>query len=187
MAHTTTISHPSIGSITASTSKPGVVQLLGVQYATLKDRFSQPVMKEYGPNDPLNATKVGLVAMSQLRASPNTLTAMVHRPQVLSIAPNADPEFGLIQHTLDYDRSAFTQSDTEGLCLNITIPAFTNCVIVEEAKLPVFVFIHGGGFMVGSGMYPQYDMAKFVRLSIEAGMPCIAVTMKYGRPRHFSV
>ncbi len=43
----------------------------------------------------------------------------------------------------------------------------------------MFAFIHGGGFMVGSGNYPQYDMTKFVRLSKESGMPCIAVSMKY--------
>jgi hypothetical protein len=32
---------------------------------------------------------------------------------------------------------------------------------------------------VGSGIYPHYDMARFVRLGITEGMPCIAVTMKY--------
>lgn len=33
--------------------------------------------------------------------------------------------------------------------------------------------------MVGSGIYPQYDMTKFVRLSMEIGMPIIGVTLKY--------
>ncbi|KAK5174082.1 uncharacterized protein LTR77_001162 [Saxophila tyrrhenica] len=159
MANTTTISHPAIGNVTASTAKDGVVQVLGVQYATLKDRFSPPVLKEYSSSQNVDGTKLG--------------------PQVLSIAPNADPEFGLIQQSLDYDRSAFTQSDTEGLCLNVTIPAGSNGSVDENANLPVFVFIHGGGLNVGSGMYPQYDMARFVQLSLQEGKPCVAVSLNY--------
>jgi carboxylesterase type B len=65
------------------------------------------------------------------------------------------------------------------LCLNITIPTASKGSTDPNAKLPVFVFIHGGAFMVGSGIYPQYDMARFVRLSVQEGKPCIGVTMKY--------
>jgi carboxylesterase type B len=65
----------------------------------------------------------------------------------------------LIQHSLEYDKAAFTQSDTDCLTLNITVPNDANNT---SDILPVFVFIHGGGFMVGSSAYPQYDMARFV-------------------------
>lgn len=103
-------------------------------------------------------------------------------PQALSISPNADPEFGLIQHSLEYDKTALTQSGTECLCLNITVPTESSGSLDAGRQLPVFVFIHGGGFMVGSNAYPQYDMARFVRLSAEIGKPCIAVTIKSGHP-----
>ncbi len=59
MAKQITISHPIIGNVTASTAKEGVVQLLGLQYATLKDRFSQPVMREYSLNETIDGTKLG--------------------------------------------------------------------------------------------------------------------------------
>ena len=66
-------------------------------------------------------------------------------------------------------------SETEGLCLNITTPDS----ISAENKLPVFAFIHGGGFNVGSAMYPQYDLARFVSLSVAEGRQCIAVGLNY--------
>ena len=72
-------------------------------------------------------------------------------------------------------------SDTEGLCLNVTVPRASSGSIDTEAKLPVLVFIHGGGFTVGSGVYPQYDMARFVRLSVKEGRPCITVITKCGQ------
>ena len=93
-----------------------------------------------------------------------------------------DREFGLIQHKLDYDRRQVTMSSTEGLCLNITVPNTllqNDKLDAKDEKLPVFAFIHGGGFSVGSGMWPQYDVARFVQLSIKEGMPCIGVTLKY--------
>lgn len=61
--------------------------------------------------------------------------------QVLSIAPGPEVELGLIQHDLPNDKSSLSMSDTEGLCLNVTIPSN----VPPDAKLPVFVFIHGGG------------------------------------------
>jgi len=86
-----------------------------------------------------------------------------------------EAELGLIQHTLDIDRSILFGSDTEGLNLNITIPEGTS----DHDKLPVFLFIHGGGFMVGSATWPQYDMSKFVQLGKSKGVPCIAVNFNY--------
>ncbi|KAK3686804.1 hypothetical protein LTR37_019437 [Vermiconidia calcicola] len=136
---TTKILHPTVGPINGSTAKEGVVQFLGLQYATLADRFAPPAMREYGEqNETIEATKLG--------------------PQVLSVAPNADGEFALLQHTLEYDRSTLTQSDTEGLCLNITVPEATKGGPDTSTKLPVFVFIHGGGFVVGSNVYPHYRL-----------------------------
>lgn len=98
---------------------------------------------------------------------------------MLSIAPGPDGEYGLIQHKLEHNQSDFSMSDTEGLCLNITVPSSKEGSLDAHSKLPVFVFIHGGGFNVGSGMYPQYNMARFVQLSTKLGMPIIAVSLNY--------
>ncbi len=41
------------------------------------------------------------------------------------------------------------------------------------------VFIHGGGFAMGSNDWPQYDQSRLVKLSIDVGLPFIGVTVKY--------
>ena len=98
---------------------------------------------------------------------------------MLSIAPGPDFEYSLIQHKLDHSQADFTMSDTEGLCLNITVPASKEGTPDVTSNLPVFVFIHGGGFNSGSGMYPQYNMSRFVHLSTKLGTPIIAVSLNY--------
>ena len=102
-----------------------------------------------------------------------------NRPQVLSIAPGPEGEYALIQHKLDHDPNDFSMSDTEGLCLNITVPASKEGTVDASSNLPVFVFVHGGGFNVGSGMYPQYNMSRFVHLSTKLDKPIIAVSLNY--------
>lgn len=69
-------------------------------------------------------------------------------------------------------------SDTEGLNLNITIPKTADGTPIADQKLPVYAFIHGGGFQGGSSHFPQYDLARFVHLSAAKGMPLIAVSIK---------
>lgn len=83
-------------------------------------------------------------------------------------------EQSLIQHTLPY--GDLTISDIEGLNLSISVPT---TALEGKQKLPVFVFIHGGGFNIGSGTWPQYDQEKLVKLSIEKAMPVIGVVIKY--------
>lgn len=83
----------------------------------------------------------------------------------------------LLQHSLDYHPEAARMSDVDGLNLNIFAPASDGTS--ENTSLPVFVFIHGGGFNGGSSSYPPHDMTRFVRLSMAKGMPVIGVSLKY--------
>jgi len=96
-------------------------------------------------------------------------------PRLSAISPpNAcEHEFGLIQKSLPVTK--FSQSDTECLNLNITAPADA---LHAPSALPVFVFIHGGGFSIGSNAWPQYDQARIVTLSKELGIPVIGVGIK---------
>ncbi|KAK4507867.1 hypothetical protein PRZ48_001602 [Zasmidium cellare] len=155
MSKTVPFSHPTIGELTGTHSDSGINCFLGIQYATIQDRFSSPEIKQYHEPGKIDCTKPG--------------------PQSFCFAPGPDAEFAFLQHKLDYDRSLMTVSDTECLNLNITAPS----TIKEIQKLPVLVFIHGGGFSVGSPSVPQYDMTRLVALSVESGMPIIAVSIGY--------
>lgn len=61
----------------------------------------------------------------------------------------------------------------ECLNLNITKPAGD-----YGSPLPVFVWTHGGGVVVGANCWPQFDMTKLIELSIEVGYPVIGVALK---------
>lgn len=55
-----TFSHASIGSLKGNSSQEGVLQFLGLQYATLTDRFAPAKMKEYSSSgETIDATKIG--------------------------------------------------------------------------------------------------------------------------------
>jgi carboxylesterase type B len=78
----------------------------------------------------------------------------------------------LIQCSIGAPEEIPLMSGTECLNLNITVPNF------EASKLPVMVFIHGGGFIMGGNHWPQYDPSRLVKMAAEAGMPVIAVNIK---------
>jgi carboxylesterase type B len=148
------LEHPTIGRIRGINRIQDVTQFLGVQYATLRDRFSRgELIEQYNKSDaPLDAT--------------------THGPTAATLPKACDGEQGLIQHSLPHPE--YEPSDTECLRLNIAIPAK-----VERQGLPVVVFFHGGGFFTGSSSWPQYDLATFVALSIKTGLPIVAVGVNY--------
>ncbi|OQE42964.1 hypothetical protein PENCOP_c003G00472 [Penicillium coprophilum] len=150
--------HPTIGPIKGLNKVPTVIQYLGVQYATLKDRFSRGVLLEsynsghFNGDRVLDATKLGPVPPS--------------------------PEYGcaweqtLLQHSLPFPE--YIQSDTECLTLNIAVPN-----VKDADSLPVLVMVHGGAFVTGSSSYPQYDLARITNQSLELEKPMIVVAVNY--------
>jgi acetyl esterase/lipase len=70
-------------------------------------------------------------------------------------------------------------SDLNGLNLNITMPGTCVDPQTHGTKLPVFVFIHGGGFAIGANWWPQYDGSTLVRLSVKQKQPMIAININY--------
>ncbi|KAF2176408.1 alpha/beta-hydrolase [Zopfia rhizophila CBS 207.26] len=129
----------------------GVVQYLGIKYGNLKDRLAVPEMVESYESEIIDATEPKCVAMDACEFEQNVL----------------------IQQSIDTPKSP-QMSGREGLNLNITVPDTEN-----QKALPVMVFIHGGGFLIGANWWPQYDPARFVKLSMETGSPVIAVNINY--------
>ncbi|KAI9159180.1 hypothetical protein HJFPF1_07188 [Paramyrothecium foliicola] len=143
------LQHDSLGTI-EGIRREGVIQYLGVKYGTLRHAFSDAEMFMNKGGEKINAKEHGPTA-----ASP----------------PACDFELGLIQHSLAYE--PFRSSTTECLNLNITVPNTT------EKRLPVFIFLHGAGFAIGAGSWPQYDLARFVKLSTDQNQPVIGITINY--------
>lgn len=67
-------------------------------------------------------------------------------------------------------------SSTECLNLNITAPSLPSGMSIA---IPVMVFVHGGGFIMGANSWPQYDPARLVRMSAKLGTPVIVVNVNY--------
>ncbi|KAJ5631955.1 hypothetical protein N7490_008294 [Penicillium lividum] len=143
--------HPSLGAIRGLTSE-STNQFLGLQYATLDGKFEKAQLKG-GSDGVTDATRLG--------------------PSAPSPSFGFDMESSHIQRALK--KPDLTQSDTECLNLNITLPNGTS----SSSKLPVIVFLHGGGFAIGSNAWPQYDFQRFVKLSKEEKLPLIGVTINY--------
>ncbi|EEU35497.1 uncharacterized protein NECHADRAFT_98197 [Fusarium vanettenii 77-13-4] len=152
----TQLEHPHLGHIRGV--KPGVegvAQYLGIQYATLAHRFAAPEVKiKY--EGTVDATNFG--------------------PSVVASSSGCDVEFSLIQKPLDGPISPAI-SDLDSLNLNISVPIAS--VGEEAAKLPVLVFIHGGGFIHGGNWAPHYDLASIVAYSQSIGKPIIGVSINY--------
>ncbi|KAH7189880.1 Alpha/Beta hydrolase protein [Fusarium oxysporum] len=61
------------------------------------------------------------------------------------------------------------------LSINVVRPAG----LPERAKLPVAVWIHGGGWVNGGSSDPRYNLSFIVEQSVRKGMPIIAASMNY--------
>ncbi|KAL4864391.1 hypothetical protein BDV12DRAFT_14371 [Aspergillus spectabilis] len=134
-------------------SNEGVNQYLGVKYATLKNRLADAVLIDTREGDVLDATSDG--------------------PTAVSLPIGCDLELAHVQHTLP--EKDLPQSDIDCLNLNIVVPADTT----SSSRLPVFLFIHGGGLIIGANSWPQFDYGRFVRLSVEKELPIVAVSVNY--------
>ncbi|KAJ5396967.1 hypothetical protein N7509_005080 [Penicillium cosmopolitanum] len=61
----------------------------------------------------------------------------------------------------------------------LTLNVIRDSSAKKSSKLPVGVWIHGGGFYMGSGADQRYNMSTIVDNSYRIGKPFIAVTLNY--------
>ncbi|CAI7662752.1 unnamed protein product [Penicillium bialowiezense] len=61
----------------------------------------------------------------------------------------------------------------------LTLNVIRSSSAKSDSKLPVGVWIHGGGFYQGSGADERYNMSEIVENSVKIDKPFIAVTLNY--------
>ncbi|PVH68838.1 alpha/beta-hydrolase [Cadophora sp. DSE1049] len=138
----------------------GVELFMGIPYAQppLGQLRLRPPQRHDGPLGTLDATKIAPTC-PQFYGSSSTSSNIF--TQLIS---------GAINNTF-FQTSLPSSEDC--LTLNIIRPAGTK----EDAKLPVMVWIHGGGFQVGSAT--QYDGSFVVTSSVAARKPVLYVAINY--------
>ncbi|ORY26779.1 Alpha/Beta hydrolase protein [Naematelia encephala] len=129
----------------------GTTQFFGIPYADIPARFRHSTLKTAWPNRQWDARKLG-----------------GHAPQ-----PER-PFYPFPMPARDHLGEAFID---EFECLNMQITLPRGCS--PEDKLPVLVFIHGGGYVFGRSCYGVVDGRPLARRSIELGMPTIIITFNY--------
>jgi len=83
-------------------------------------------------------------------------------------------EFGLFQSKLPTDD---LYNDELNSChLTLALP---DKPPVSPGGYPVMVWFNGGGFVIGSAAWPQYDPSKMAALANEAGKPTIIISVNY--------
>ncbi|KAF4996281.1 hypothetical protein FDECE_12525 [Fusarium decemcellulare] len=148
-----TLNHDLLGKFTGIKSHLPVTQYLGVKYASIGGRFEESTLFQHATEE---ATKFG-------PACPQISNALQIEQEVL------------IQKALPLTGERPSQSDTECLNLNITVPQD----FAGEKQLPVLVWIHGGGFQFGANFWPQTDMSKLVTLGQKSRKPFIGISINY--------
>ena len=75
-----------------------------------------------------------------------------------------------------YTQTGFDHNESEDcLTLNVVRPTGVN----DSARLPVLVWIYGGGFVEGGSADQRYNMSFLVQESVQMGQPIIGVSFNY--------
>ncbi|KDR71926.1 hypothetical protein GALMADRAFT_785342 [Galerina marginata CBS 339.88] len=142
-------------------SAGGVSQFLGIPYAQppVGDlRLRLPL-----PNLPYNGTHL---ATSFGLACPQQNTGLPLPPSLAAETIDMITNLGI--------NAIFPFSED---CLNINV--ITPSTATSKSKLPVVLWIYGGGFERGTASFPLYDGPLIVERSIELGMPIIFASIDY--------
>ncbi|KAH7393872.1 putative carboxylesterase [Phaeosphaeria sp. MPI-PUGE-AT-0046c] len=145
--------HTTLGSF-AGKKGEGVTQYLGIKYASVKDQLAGPEIVQMYGGGVVDASRYG--------------------PRAPAMDGCTFEQTTLIQCEIGPAQDEPDMSGTECLNLNITVPDIENA-----ERLPVMVWIHGGGFIMGANYWAQYDPSRLVKMSVELGMPVVVVGINY--------
>ncbi|KAF9693327.1 hypothetical protein EKO04_008672 [Ascochyta lentis] len=150
---TFTFHHAKLGDMTGLITPDNVVQFRAIPYATIPARFKQSILLN-------NLGESNRVFTKHGYACPQTFPdrAADGGPFPNEVSPPPSNEF-------------------QCLILHINIP-LTRLQSPGASKLPVLVYIHGGGFVLGS-IDEQHNTALIVEQSIRDAQPVVAVGIQY--------
>ncbi|KAF8860196.1 alpha/beta-hydrolase [Acephala macrosclerotiorum] len=152
------LNHGVLGRMRGKESEDGrTIQYRGIKYADIPGRWQDPVLI----SQPVSFTGSELDATKFGPSSPQ-------HPGGFAFDVSLVGNLTLTQESTE-------QSEFECLNLDVTVPAGKRAV----DKLPVFVWIHGGGLGYGNSSWHQYDLVNFVGTSAEIGQPVIGVSINY--------
>jgi carboxylesterase type B len=163
--------HPTLNCTLIGKSSPSTIEYRGLKYASIPARW-----KESSPNDTLSPTPNGVYNATQF--GPSCPQKRGAQAWDLTLVGNA---------SLPCDQSqgdGEVMHEFECLTVNVTVPRHTQTQVHggnrnTNKKLPVFVWIHGGGLSMGANSWPQYSLAAFVAHAASIGKPVIAVSVNY--------
>ncbi|KAF3048341.1 hypothetical protein E8E12_011706 [Didymella heteroderae] len=150
---TYTFDHPELGSLTGIIQPHNVVQFRAVPYATVPARFKRSILLNKLPAHKTNFTEHGYAC-----------------PQIFP-----DHEAGGGPHPSDPATNLSDEFNCLILQLNIPLSLLE---AKPTEKLPVLIYIHGGGFVLGK-IDEQHSTAPMVQQSITSGSPIIGASIQY--------
>ncbi|KAH6705400.1 Alpha/Beta hydrolase protein [Leptodontidium sp. MPI-SDFR-AT-0119] len=154
------LNHKTLGRMRGRVSDNGkTVQYRGIKYADIPGRWQDPVLLD----GPLRVDEDG-----------REYDATRHGPSCPQHAGGHAFDLSLVGD-VSLGNEYTETSEFECLNLVVTVPKG----VKPGDGLPVFVWVHGGGFSVGSSCWPQYDLERFVNTSIDIGRPVIGVSINY--------
>lgn len=180
---TTTIHHPSLGAIQGISppAHPDFTQFLALSYATIPStsRFARSVLRTELPHT---------TSVSPSNLEDHVFDATKPGPSAVQPWGSAKMDAGGLQLPTDdiAEDEGDYQSEKDCLHLSITLPTSLlnpdeRATSLQDRKLPVVLFQHGGAFFLGAGDRSYYSPFTFLSQALNQtpSQPIIFVSFNY--------
>lgn len=162
-----TLHHPTLNCTIRGKPSASTVQFRNLKYATIPGRWQESVLNDNLPRDAhgvYNATQLGPSCPHKRGAQAWDLTLTGNVVMPMEESPSNEE----------------AMDEMSCLHVNVTVPkSHLGKATKDGKKLPVFVWVHGGGLSMGSNSWPQYNLTRFVERSCAIGKPVVGVAMNY--------